>query len=98
MIIDNHPALNRQVENSINPLKLFARSDHNHQAFVAVRTRNDISVDDNLNVNDAIVDISCFQEDESSSCAFQFNDVSKFKNNISLIISTIKKINFLIVS
>ena len=40
-------------------------------------------------------DISCVQEDESSTCTFQFVDVSKFKINILLFILTITKINFL---
>ena len=54
------PALNRPVDNFINPLKLLARSNHNHETFAAVQTRADISVDDNVNVNAMInVVISC---------------------------------------
>ena len=41
------------------------------------------------------VDITCFQKDESSTCTFQFVDVSKLKINISLIILTITKFYFL---
>ena len=44
VIIDKQPALNRQVDNFINPLKLFARSNNNHETFVAVYTRNDTIV------------------------------------------------------
>ena len=53
VIIDKQPALNRQIDNFINPLKLFARSNHDHQTFVAGQTTIDISVDGNLNVNAA---------------------------------------------
>ena len=53
IIIDKQPALNRHVDSFIDPLKLFAGSNHNRQTFVAVPTRNDTSVDGNLNVNAA---------------------------------------------
>ena len=35
VIIDKQPALNRQVDNFINALKLFTLSKHNHPTFVA---------------------------------------------------------------
>ena len=38
MIIDKKPAPNRQVDNFINPLKLFARSNNHHQTSVALHT------------------------------------------------------------
>ena len=41
VIIDKQPVLNRQVDNFINPLKLFAKSNNNHQTSVAVHTRDD---------------------------------------------------------
>ena len=53
MIIDKQPALNRQVDNFINPLKLFV-SNHNYQTFVAGHPRNDTSVDGNVNANAAL--------------------------------------------
>ena len=40
VIIDKKPALNRQVDNFINPLKLFALSNNNHQTSVALHTGN----------------------------------------------------------
>ena len=53
VIIDRKPALNSQVDNFINQLKLFARSNNNHETFVATRTRIDIRVDGYVNTNDA---------------------------------------------
>ena len=57
MIIDKKPALNGQVDNFINPLKLFARSDNMHQIFVAAHTRidtlNSVTIDGYLNTNAA---------------------------------------------
>ena len=41
VIINKKPALNRQVDNFINPLKLFARSNDNHETFVAAHTSID---------------------------------------------------------
>ena len=43
VITDKKPALNRQVDNFINPLKLFARSNNN-ETFVAARRRIDTRV------------------------------------------------------
>ena len=43
VIIDKQTALNRQVDNFISPLKLFARSNNIHETFVAAHTRNDKS-------------------------------------------------------
>ena len=43
VIIDKPPAINRQVEAFIKKPKLFARSNNNHETFVAVHTRNDKS-------------------------------------------------------
>ena len=40
VIIDKKPALNRQVDNFIKPLKLCARSNDNHQTSVALHTSN----------------------------------------------------------
>ena len=51
VIIDKKPALNRQVDNFINPLKLFARSNNNHQTFVAVHTGNDTRPDGSVTAN-----------------------------------------------
>ena len=53
VIIDKKPALNRQVGNFINPIELFARSNNNHETFVATHTRIDIRVDGYVNTNDA---------------------------------------------
>ena len=53
VIIDKKPALNRQVDNFINPLKLFARSNYNHQTFVALLTDNDRRADCPVLVNAA---------------------------------------------
>ena len=39
VIIDKKPALNRQVDNFINPLKLFARNNNNHETIVTAPTR-----------------------------------------------------------
>ena len=76
VIIDNKPALNRQVDNFINPLKLFARSNNNHETFVAVHMRNDTRarVDGNMNTNASRIhqDISCFDDDENSSHTLYF--------------------------
>ena len=46
-------ALNRQVDNFINPLKLFAHSNYNHQTFVALLTDNDRRADCPVFVNAA---------------------------------------------
>ena len=51
MIIDKKPALNGQVDNFINPLKLFARSNNNHEAFVAAPTSIGTRVDGYVNTN-----------------------------------------------
>ena len=53
MIIDKQSALNRQVDNFISALKLFARSNKNHPTFQAVHTRNDTIVDGHMNANAA---------------------------------------------
>ena len=53
VIIDKKPALNRPVDNVINPLKLFARSDNNHEAFVAAPTSIGTRVDGSVNTNAA---------------------------------------------
>ena len=53
VIIDKKPALNRQVDNFINPLKLFVRSNNNHETFVAAHTRIDTRVDGYANTNAA---------------------------------------------
>ena len=53
VIIDKQPALNRQVDNFINPLKLFTRNNNNHQTFIAVHTRSDTRVDGCVNANAA---------------------------------------------
>ena len=53
VIIDKKPALNRQIDNFINPLKLFAGSNNNHQTFVAVRTGNDTRSDGSVSGNAA---------------------------------------------
>ena len=47
-IIDKQPTLS-QVDNFIKPLKLSARSNQNHWTYIAVQTRNDISVNANNN-------------------------------------------------
>ena len=52
VIIDKKPALDRQVDNFINPLKLFARSIIN-EAFAAGHTRNNTRVDGYFNANAA---------------------------------------------
>ena len=51
VIIDKKPALNRHVDNFINPLKLFARSNNNHETFVAAPTSIDTRVDCYVNAN-----------------------------------------------
>ena len=55
VIIDKKPSLNRQVDNFINPLKLFARSNYNHrQTSVALHTGNGTRVDRPVIVNAAL--------------------------------------------
>ena len=96
VIIDKQPALNRHVYNFINRHKLFDRSNHNRETFVAVQTRNDIRVDDNLNVNaSACRYFIRLRRWKFITYTFQFTDVSKFKIYISLIILTISKNNCL---
>ena len=51
VIIDKKPALNRQVDNFTNPLKLFARSNNNHETFVAAPTSIGTRVDGYVNTN-----------------------------------------------
>ena len=51
VIIDKKPALNRQVDNFINPLKLFARSNNNDETFVAAPTSIGTRVDGYVNAN-----------------------------------------------
>ena len=53
VVIDKKPALIRQVDNFINPHKLFARRNNNHEAFVAEHTRNNTRVDGYVNENAA---------------------------------------------
>ena len=53
VIIDKKPALNRQVDNFINPLKLFGRSYNNHETFVAAHTSTGTRVDGYVNTNAA---------------------------------------------
>ena len=51
VIIDKKAALNKQVDNFINPLKLFARSNNNHETFVAAPTSIGTRVDGYVNTN-----------------------------------------------
>ena len=53
MIIDEKPALNKQVDNFVNPLKLFAGSNNYHETFVAAHTSIDTRVDGYVNTNAA---------------------------------------------
>ena len=53
VIIDKKLALNRQVDNFSNPLKLLARSNNNDETLVAVHTRIDTRVDGHVNTNAA---------------------------------------------
>ena len=45
VIIDKKPALYRQVDNFINPLKLFAISNNYHETFVAAHRSIDTRAD-----------------------------------------------------
>ena len=93
VIIDKQSSLNRQIDNFINPVKLFARSNNNHQTLVAVHTRNDTRVD--CHVNACVVpsiDVSCVRDDENSSRTRKFIDVLKFPNKISRIIIILKNL------
>ena len=94
-IIDKQSALNRQVDNYINPLKLIAiviifrllQQCREEMTQVLMVTWMLMLLH---------VDSSCVRESENSSCTFQYIDVLKFKNKISIIIIlTISKINFL---
>ena len=85
VIIDKQPALNRHVDNFINPLKLFARSNNNHETFVAAHTRNDTRVDGYVNAMLRHLDISCVQDDVYSSCTPKFIDVCNSRTKFHVL-------------
>ena len=67
VIIDKKPALNRQVDNFINPLKLFVESNNNHETCVAAPTSIGTRFDGYVNANVAPSGYFLDLDDENSS-------------------------------